>query len=371
MVDEIRRLDPASGAAWRDSVERRKKAVHSPFRRRRGDAPPTDDGSTQTEATPDTFGGATGAGRGAFLGSAGGGMPSAGAMAAGMAGLAAWEAGEGADRDPRAGAVPDRRAADALSRAAAQALQGLEDPLRSGGAGTGATALARAMAAGGLLPPPDPSMDPTSGSGAVGTDSRGAPHLVTPAMQEAFDGLVAEVERLRARLAESQGREAYLVSLADGDGVLPVLNRRTLVRVVETHLTRARESGSRVAAALFCLENFDALCRDQGVEAALSVLARIAGHLVTGAGLSRVVGSLGGGYLLVLAPPDGGDGGDEAGDALEIWARGLRRRLVSQPLALVTGDRVPVDLGLAVTTARAPERAGDLCRRLETLLRAG
>lgn len=177
-----------------------------------------------------------------------------------------------------------------------------------GGPGTRGRAFARAVAAYGSGPAvPAAADDVSSLHGIPDRD-------LTPPVRAALEDLMAEIERLRWAVEQSEGRQAYLEGLADRDSLLPVLNRRAFERELTLLLQKAGSGDADPAApepvagamlALFYLTNVEALHVDYGLSAAESALRHMAEALLQHVRQSDVVGALGcGGIGVVLTLTD-------------------------------------------------------------------
>ncbi|CCG07626.1 GGDEF domain-containing protein [Pararhodospirillum photometricum] len=189
-------------------------------------------------------------------------------------------------------------------------------------------------------------------------------HLMTPRLQRALDAIMGEVDRLRAALRLAHGREAYLSSLADGDALLPILNRRATLLALGRLMREHRGRAQGIVAALFHLENHDTLRRLEGPGMANAALVHVALVLLGAGGLPALVGSLGGVTLVVARGRDPGESAPLALDALRTWAQDRRRDLVSHPWER-TGTRVPLELSIQVEASGPGESLGEFCGRLE------
>ncbi|GAA0571421.1 GGDEF domain-containing protein [Caenispirillum bisanense] len=132
------------------------------------------------------------------------------------------------------------------------------------------------------------------------------PRDLTEPVRRVIDDLMAEIERLRWAVEQSEGRQAYLEGLADRDSVLPVLNRRAFEREVGLLIGRlgADPASPPPVLAAFYLENFEELHLRLGLDAAETALRHVAETLLTHVRQSDVVGALGGagvGVVLTLA----------------------------------------------------------------------
>ncbi|ABC21850.1 diguanylate cyclase [Rhodospirillum rubrum] len=223
-----------------------------------------------------------------------------------------------------------------------------------------------------LAHPPQPIQDEASVLGLP-------PRLLTPRIQEAITGLMEEMERTRLRLASSQAHESVLSGLADADGVLPVLNRRAILRELDLRVRLAREGGPPFLVSLFYLTNFDALRRIAGLDAALAGLTRLAAEVLSAAGLGDgrlkaddltegrfppLAGSLGGASVLLAR----GDEPQRPPDQLGARAEKIRLGVTDKGLRW-GGVLLPLAVSAATVLADGREETGALVARLDGLLR--
>lgn len=131
---------------------------------------------------------------------------------------------------------------------------------------------------------------------------------LAPDVQQVVTRLMAEVEGLSSELHVAQGRIGYLEQMVDQHAFMPVLNRRAILREL-AQLARQSDQGVAQdqaqpvgAAALFYLENFEALLRRWGLADAEKALIHLARQLAGSVRASDRVGSVGGAALLVVMP---------------------------------------------------------------------
>lgn len=142
------------------------------------------------------------------------------------------------------------------------------------------------------------------------------PEEMTPRVRAALEGLLAQFDEVRKQLQAERDREAYLEGLADGHPVLPVGNRRHLIRELSRVIARSRVAQTLNTFLIVSIANAAAIRRAHGEAAVHALLCDIAGRLVSGVRASDVVGSLGGydfGIVLTLA---GGAAAEEKAKAL-------------------------------------------------------
>ena len=127
---------------------------------------------------------------------------------------------------------------------------------------------------------------------------------LTPAVQAALTGLLAEVDELRKEVGRLKARLTEAESLADQDGLTPLLNRRAFMRELRRVLTFAQRYGGPASLVYFDLDGFKAVNDRFGHAAGDLALRAVAERLAANVRESDVVGRLGGdefGVILVQA----------------------------------------------------------------------
>ena len=141
---------------------------------------------------------------------------------------------------------------------------------------------------------------------------------LTPRVRAAIADLSAEIERLKARLESVE-------TVADQDGLLPILNRRAFVREVARIASFAERYDLTVSLIYFDLDGLKSINDTHGHAAGDAALHHVAAVLANNVRKSDVVGRLGGDEFAVILP--------KADQALaEKKARSLARLLTLQPL---------------------------------------
>jgi diguanylate cyclase (GGDEF)-like protein len=115
-----------------------------------------------------------------------------------------------------------------------------------------------------------------------------------PSARAALIRLLGEIERLRLELAVKGNHEIWLERLADGDGLLPVLNRRAFVREMTRTLHRVRRSRTPAALVLVDIAGLDRIRLEHGLFGADAALAHVAAALAAEADPGDPVGLAGG-----------------------------------------------------------------------------
>lgn len=148
---------------------------------------------------------------------------------------------------------------------------------------------------------------------------------LTPRVRRALTRLLARFDEARRQADTGREREAYLRGLADGDAVLPVGNRRYLIRELSRIIERSRIAQTTNTFVLISLANGADVRAVHGEAAAHALMCSAAGHLVSGVRASDAVATLGSydfGIVLALA----------SGDAAAAKACDLAETLAARPV---------------------------------------
>jgi len=151
---------------------------------------------------------------------------------------------------------------------------------------------------------------------------------LTPKIEEALKFVMGEFDRVRYELDLSRDRETHLQTLADAHPLLPVLNRRALMRELNAVLQRAAKVGTENVFVCMNLVNGAEIRGRYGLAAVSAVMTEIAKTLAAGLRASDVLGCLGGydfGIILTLADgPSAARKADQLvavlGDRPPVWA---------------------------------------------------
>lgn len=125
---------------------------------------------------------------------------------------------------------------------------------------------------------------------------------LSPAVRQALNVLMSEVERLRGELDRARRRIEYLEHLADEDTLVPVANRRAFVRELSRMVSFAERYGLAGCVLYFDVNHLKQINDRHGHACGDAALRTIAKVLVDNVRESDIVGRLGGdefGVLLV------------------------------------------------------------------------
>jgi diguanylate cyclase (GGDEF)-like protein len=145
----------------------------------------------------------------------------------------------------------------------------------------------------------DASSDSTAGS-FLGIPAR----ELTPNVRRAVTALLGEARALHEELGRTRAMLEDAEQIADRDHLLPLLNRRAFVRVLEREIASIARYGAVSSLIYFDLDGFKRINDANGHACGDAVLAHFADLLLAHVRQSDVVGRLGGdefGIILVHA----------------------------------------------------------------------
>ncbi len=182
------------------------------------------------------------------------------------------------------------------------------------------------------------------------TSIMGVPEAeLTPKVRAAFMQLFEEVAKLREDLDRSKARLSDLERLADEDSLMPISNRRALVRELTRIIAYSQRYQLPSSVLYFDLNGMKAINDRYGHAAGDATLKHVAQALVESVRESDVVGRLGGdefGVILVQA--------DQKTAALK--AQELAHAIESKPLAW-EGEQLRLTVAYGAHTFRSGEDA--------------
>ncbi len=175
----------------------------------------------------------------------------------------------------------------------------------------------------------------------------------------ALDISRAEIARLSAALAAAEARIAHLTDLCDQDPLLPLLNRRALLREAARFAALAERYAFQAALLYIDLDGLKAINDSQGHAAGDAALRHIADLLLGNTRASDLVGRLGGDEFAVLLAQT-----DEATAARK--GAQLSEQAARQPLDW-KGRPIPVPIACGAAGLKGPK---DLLSALDAADRA-
>ena len=159
-------------------------------------------------------------------------------------------------------------------------------------------------------------------------------HELTANVRQAIMTLMAEVERLRQELKQTQARAAHLEQLADEDSLLPVYNRRAFVRELSRAMSYSERYGTPASVLYYDVNDLKRINDAHGHGAGDAVLSRVADVLLKSVRDTDIVGRLGGDeFGVILAQADQTVASEKAaGLAAEIQSQTIERN----------GEKIPI-----------------------------
>jgi diguanylate cyclase (GGDEF)-like protein len=148
---------------------------------------------------------------------------------------------------------------------------------------------------------------------------------MTPAVKEAIQTLLTEIEDLRGEVARLKSRLAEAEDVADRDALTPLLNRRALVRELGRIRTFAQRYGTAASLVYFDLDDLKGVNDRFGHAAGDAALKAVAERLLASVRDSDIVGRMGGDEFAVILVQ-----ADQA--VAEAKAAALARAIEAEPL---------------------------------------
>ena len=148
---------------------------------------------------------------------------------------------------------------------------------------------------------------------------------ITPAVNQALQGLLGEIDDLRGEVGRLKGRLAEVEDLADRDALTPLLNRRAFLRELGRIRTFAQRYGSPASLVYFDLDDLKGVNDRLGHAAGDAALKAVAERLLAHVRESDIVGRMGGDeFAVILAQADQA--------TAEAKAAALARAIEAEPL---------------------------------------
>jgi diguanylate cyclase (GGDEF)-like protein len=148
---------------------------------------------------------------------------------------------------------------------------------------------------------------------------------MTPAVKEAVQTLLTEIDDLRGEVARLKTRLAEAEDVADRDALTPLLNRRALVRELGRIRTFAQRYGTAASLVYFDLDDLKGVNDRFGHAAGDAALKAVAERLLASVRDSDIVGRMGGDEFAVILVQ-----ADQA--VAEAKAASLARAIEAEPL---------------------------------------
>jgi diguanylate cyclase (GGDEF)-like protein len=164
---------------------------------------------------------------------------------------------------------------------------------------------------------------------------------MTPAVREALQTLLAEIDDLRGEVGRLKARLAETEGLADRDALTPLLNRRALIRELSRIRTFTQRYGSAASLVYFDLDDLKGVNDRFGHAAGDAAIRAVADRLLANVRESDIVGRMGGDeFAVILAQADHATAEGKAAQlARAIEAEPLRFGDWSAPLHVSWGVR--------------------------------
>ena len=146
----------------------------------------------------------------------------------------------------------------------------------------------------------------------------------TPGVSAALSALLTEIRRLEELLQESRSRVEELVRTADQDILLPVLNRRALMREIARFIDFTERYGTRSSLLFLDIDGFKAINDTHGHAAGDSVLRQFCEFLAANIRSSDILARVGGDEFAIIFPAN-------SAQQARVKSEYLSRRLSDQP----------------------------------------
>lgn len=176
---------------------------------------------------------------------------------------------------------------------------------------------------------------------SVTTEILGVPEAeLTPAVLQAVQALIAEIDDLRTEVARLKARLEEAEAQADRDALTPLLNRRAMIRELGRIKTFAQRYGAPASLVYFDLDGLKGVNDRLGHAAGDALLKAVAERLSANVRESDIVGRMGGDEFAVILV-------QANAEVATAKAAALSRAIEAQPLAF--GDwSAPIHLSFGV-----------------------
>ena len=151
------------------------------------------------------------------------------------------------------------------------------------------------------------------------------PADLTPAVQGALGALLSEIDDLRVEVGRLKAKLAEAEGMADRDALVPLLNRRAMIRELGRIRTFALRYGAQASLVYFDLDDLKSVNDRFGHAAGDAALTTVAQRLAASVRESDVVGRMGGDEFAVILVQAGAE-------VAEAKASALARAIEADPL---------------------------------------
>ncbi|WP_334160550.1 GGDEF domain-containing protein [Phenylobacterium sp.] len=199
--------------------------------------------------------------------------------------------------------------------------------------------------------------------GADSTDFLGLRETdLTPQVKGAVETLLAEIDELRAEVGRLKAKLAETEGLADRDALTPVLNRRALMRELSRIRTFALRYGSAASLVYFDLDELKGVNDRFGHAAGDAALKAVAERLAANIRESDVVGRMGGDeFAVILAQTDA--------QTAEAKAQALARAVETRPVD-IGGDEAALRVAYGVCEITEDLEPDEIVARADAVMYA-
>jgi diguanylate cyclase (GGDEF)-like protein len=142
---------------------------------------------------------------------------------------------------------------------------------------------------------------------------------VTPEERATIDALREELVSLQLRFDEMRARLEEVLRAADQDMLLPVLNRRALIREITRFIDFAERYGTRSSLLFLDINGFKAINDRHGHAAGDSILHQFCDSISGNIRASDIVGRLGGDEFGIILPGVSAQQALQKGETLLRW----------------------------------------------------